>query len=111
MLHPPLGPASPPPTTAMLSIKEQNFGTSLNGIGFPEAQRVPTRRFQRSLSVVIAPEGSSCGIQILLESRPFHVEEWLNELLVSQRSSWSVLKTLSCAVSHWLHTRVNRTSF
>lgn len=71
------GPASPPPTTAMLSCKEQNFGTSLNGIGFPAAQRVPKRHFQRSLSVVIAPEGSSCGIQILLESRPFDVEEWL----------------------------------
>lgn len=71
VLHPPLGPASPQPTTAMLSIKEQNFGTSLNGVGFPEAQRIPTRGFQRSLSVVIAPEGYSCGIQILLESETF----------------------------------------
>lgn len=74
---PTLGPASPPATTAMLSFKEQNFGTSLHGIGFPEAQRIPKRHFQRSLSVVIASEGSSCGIQILLESRPFYIEEWL----------------------------------
>lgn len=67
----------PPPTTAMLSFKELNFRTSLKGVGFPEAQRVPKRHFQRSLSVVLVSEGSSYGIQILLESRPFNVEEWL----------------------------------
>lgn len=71
VLQPPFGPAGPPSTTIMLSIKEQKFVKSLNGIGFPEAQRIPTRRFQRSLSVVTAPDGSSHGTQILLESECF----------------------------------------
>lgn len=39
---------------------------SLSGTGFPEAQRIPTGRFQRSLSVVTAPDGSSHGTQVLL---------------------------------------------
>lgn len=46
VLQPPFGPASPPSTTVMLSIKEQKLVKSLNGIGFLEAQRIPTRHFQ-----------------------------------------------------------------
>jgi len=71
VLQPPFGPTNHPSTTVMVSIKGQKLVKSLNCIGFPEAQRMPTRHFQGSLSVVIAPDGSSRATQILLESESF----------------------------------------
>lgn len=71
VLQLPGGPASALSNTVMLSIKEQKFVKSLSGTGFPEAQRIPAGHFQRSLSVVTAPDGSSRGTQILLESECF----------------------------------------
>lgn len=113
VLQPPFGPASPPSTTAMRSVKEQKIVKSLNSIGFPEAQRIPTRLFQSSSSVVRPPAGSSHGTQVLMESvcflfrRMAETSFWScvasfylsRELSVVQRAICSIISLMQPAFS------------